>query len=196
MKKHDLERRGKLEEAVDILNSAPVTDEGVLSTRLFYGRPIRKPGLTMLLADNMKESAAAKWKVEDREWRKHNRNDSMSRLRRKPLVLHAGDKVRMQSVWSGLWDRLGEITKVRESGRSAYVKDLTSGRSFLRNRIFLKANGVDMDSACEVDEQDEDAYMAVVVQHTAGLVKSALRDSAGGRQRETAGGAASLQSTV
>ena len=41
-----------------------------------------------------------------------------------------------------------------------------------------------MNSACEVDEQDEDADMAVVVQHTAGLVKSALRDSAGGRQRE------------
>ena len=42
-----------------------------------------------------------------------------------------------------------------------------------------------MDSACEVDEQDEDAdMMAVVVQHAAGLVKSALRDIAGGRQRE------------
>ena len=131
MKKHDLERRGKLEDAVDILNSAPETAEGVSAARLFYGHPIRKPGLTMLLADNVDESAAAKWKVEDREWRKQNKNDSMSRLRRKPLVLHAGDKVRMQSVRSGLWDRLGEITEVRESGRSAYVKDLTSGRSYL-----------------------------------------------------------------
>ena len=56
--------------------------------------------------------------------------------------------------------------------------------SYLRNRIFLKANGVDMDSACEVDEQEEDTDMSVVVQHTSGLVKSALRDSAGGRQRE------------
>ena len=80
MKKHDLERRGKLEEAVDILNSAPVTAEGMSASRLFYGHPIRKPGLTMLLADNVEESATAKWKVEDREWRKQNRNGSMSRL--------------------------------------------------------------------------------------------------------------------
>ena len=136
----------------------------------------------MLLADNVEESTSTKWKVEDGEWMKQNKNDSMSLLRRKPLVLHVGDKVRMQSVKSGLWDRLGEITEVRESGCSAYVRDLNSGRSFFRNRIFLKSNNVD--SECEDNGQDEEADLAVVVQHSAGPVKSAMRAKAGSRQGE------------
>ena len=43
----------------------------------------------------------------------------------------------MQSKKSGLWDRVGVITEVRESGRSAYIKCANSNRVYLRNHIFL-----------------------------------------------------------
>ena len=41
--KQDLDQRGKLEDAVDLLNNLPVTVEGVSPARLFYDRPVRNP---------------------------------------------------------------------------------------------------------------------------------------------------------
>ena len=87
----------------------------------------------------------------------------------------------------GLWDRLGEIMEVCGSQgvgvRSAYVRDLVSGCSYLRNQIFLKSNNVD--NECEDNVQDEEeADMAVVIQKLAVRVKSAMRSQPGGRQAE------------
>ena len=134
MNKRHYEGSNGLDEAVDILNAAPVTESGMSAARLFFGRPLRQPKLTLLLDDGLEESAEAGWKIEEREWKKQTRNDSISR--KTSLVLKAGDQVRMQSRKSGLWDRVGVITEVRESGRSAYIKCANSNRTYLRNRIF------------------------------------------------------------
>ena len=125
-----------MDEAVDILNAVPVTESGMSAARLFFRRPLRQPKLTLLLDDGLEETAEAGWKIEEREWKKQTKNDSISR--KASLVLKTGDRVRMQSKKSGLWDRVGVITEVRESGHSAYIKCASSNRVYLHNCIFFR----------------------------------------------------------
>lgn len=51
-----------------------------------------------------------------------------------PLMI--GTKVRIQDSQTGLWDKTGEILKIRRNQRSYYV--LSNGKEYLRNRRFLK----------------------------------------------------------
>ena len=106
-------------------------------------------------------------KIEEREWRKQTVNERTTR--RASLELKAGDRVWMQSQKSGLWDRCGVITEVRESGRSAYVKCSDSKRLYLRNRIFLRRDTVEEenDEDEEEEEDDDGANIAVLVCHAA-----------------------------
>ena len=102
MYKMDMERKGMLEDAVDLLNNTPCTAEGLSLSRLYHGRLVLCPRLSLLIADNTEESDAAQSKAVEREWRKQVKNDHLSIFRRKPLELVSGDTVRMQSVKSGL----------------------------------------------------------------------------------------------
>ena len=136
MRKRHLEGETGLEDAVNIMNAAPITDAGMSASRLFFGRPLRQPRLTLLLDDGLEEVVEAGRKIEEREWRKQTENDG--NIEEASLELKAGDRVWMQSQKSGLWDRCGVITEVRESGRSAYIKCSDSKRLYLRNRIFLQ----------------------------------------------------------
>ena len=163
---------------MNIINAAPITDAGMSASRLFFGRPLRQPKLTLLLDDGLEEVAEAGRRMEDREWKKQTENDAISR--KASLELKAGDRVWMQTKKSGLWDRCGVITEVRESGRSAYIKCANSKRLYLRNRIFLRKDTVEEedDDDEEEDEDDDSASMAVIVCHAAITdqpAKSALR---------------------
>ena len=173
MYKRHLEGETGLEDAVNIMNAAPITDAGMSASRLFFGRPLRRPSLTLLLDDGLEESVEAGRKIEEREWRKQTANEGISR--RASLELRAGNRVRMQSQKSGLWDRCGVITEVRESGRSAYVKCSDSKRLYLRNRIFLKRDTVEEENdEDEVEEENDDgANMAVIICHAAITVQPA-----------------------
>ena len=156
-----------LEEAVNILNAAPISDAGMSASRLFFGRPLRQPKLTLLLDDGLEETVEAGRRMEEREWKKQTENDTISR--KASLILKAGDKVRMQSKKSGLWDRVGVITEVRESGRSAYIKFANSNRVYLRNRIFLRKDTIEDEDDGDEEEEDDDesADMAIIVCHAA-----------------------------
>ena len=178
MRKQHLEGETGLEDAVNIINAAPITDAGMSASRLFFGRPLRQPKLTLLLDDGLEEVAEAGRKMEEREWKKQTENDAISR--KASLELKAGDRVWMQTKKSGLWDRCGVITEVRESGRSAYIKCTNSKRLYLRNRIFLCKDTVEEedDDDEEEDEDDDSVSMAVIVCHAAITdqpAKSALR---------------------
>ena len=121
-------------------------------------------------------------KIEDREWRKQAANERISR--RASLELKAGDRVRMQSQKSGLWDRCGVISEVRESGRSAYVKCSGSNRLYLRNRIFLKKDTIEEEDEDEEEEENDDSANTVIVYSvhaasTAKPVKSAMKKAGG-----------------
>ena len=59
MKKRHFEGSSGLDEAVEILDAAPVTGSGMSAARLFFGRPLRQPKLTLLLDDGLEESAEA-----------------------------------------------------------------------------------------------------------------------------------------
>ena len=93
---------------------------------------------------------------------------------------------------TGLWDRVGVISEVRESGRNAYIKCANSNRIYLRNRIFLRKDTIDEED--DEDEEEEDDYdsanMAIIVCHAAITeqpAKSALRkawSSAWSEERE------------
>ena len=105
-------------------------------------------------------------------------DDSISR--KASLILKAGDRVRMQSKKSGLWDRVGVITEVRESGHSAYIKCASSNRVYLRNRIFLRKDTIEDEDDEEEEDTDEEesADMAIMVCHaaaTAQPAKSAMK---------------------
>ena len=52
MRKRHLEGETGLEDAVNIINAAPITDVGMSASRLFFGRPLRQPKLTLLLDDS------------------------------------------------------------------------------------------------------------------------------------------------
>ena len=91
MKKQHYEGEVGLEEAVNILNAAPVTDSGMSASRLFFGRPLRQPQLTLLLDDGLEETAEAGRRMEEREWKKQTENDTISR--KALLILKAGDRV-------------------------------------------------------------------------------------------------------
>ena len=167
MKKQHFEGEVGLEEAVNILNAAPISDAGMLASRLFFGRPLRQPKLTLLLDDGLEETVEAGRRMEEREWKKQTENDAISR--KASLILKAGDRVRMQSKKSGLWDRVGVITEVRESGRSAYIKCANSNRIYLRNRIFLHKDTIENEDDGDKEEEDDDesANMAIIVCHAA-----------------------------
>ena len=165
MYKHNMEKKGTLEETVDLLNNTPVTAEGLSPARLYYGRPVRNPRLSMIVADDMEESVVAQKKAEEREWSKQVQNDKLSIFRRKPLDLVRGDTVRMQSVKSGRWDCLGKIVEVRDSGRSTYVQCEDIGSIYLINQIFLKADTV----------TEEDTSMVDSAVDSATVIKSALK---------------------
>ena len=70
MRKRHLEGETGLEDAVNIINAAPITEAGMSASRLFFGRPLRQPKLTLLLDDGLEEVAEAGRKIEEREWRK------------------------------------------------------------------------------------------------------------------------------
>ena len=91
MKKQHYEGEVGLEEAVNILNAAPVTDSGMLASRLFFGRPLRQPQLTLLLDDGFEETAEAGRRMEEREWKKQTEKDAISR--KASLILKARDRV-------------------------------------------------------------------------------------------------------
>ena len=74
-----------LEGAVNILNAAPISDAGMSASRLFFGRPLRQPKLTLLLDDGLEETAEAGRRMEEREWKKQTENDAI--LRRASLEL-------------------------------------------------------------------------------------------------------------
>ena len=95
MKKRHYEGSNGLDEAVDILNAAPVTESGMSAARLFFGRPLRQPKLTLLLDNGLKESQRLDGRLRRGSGRSRQRNDSISR--KTSLVLKAGDRVRMQS---------------------------------------------------------------------------------------------------
>ena len=181
MKKRKLGGDTGLDEAVNLMNSAPITEAGMSAARLFFGRPLRNPRLT-LLEDGLEESMEAGRKIEDREWKKQVANERISR--RASLELRAGDRVRMQSQKSGLWDRCGVISEVRESGRSAYVKCSDSNRLYLRNRIFLKKDTIEEEEEEEEEEENDDSVNTVIVYkvHAASTnkpAKSALKKAGG-----------------
>ena len=165
MKKQSFEGEGGLDEAVNILNAAPVTEYGMSVSRLFFGRPLRQPQLTLLLDDGLEETSEAGRRIEEREWKKQTENDTISR--KASLVLKAGDRVRMQSKKSGLWDRVGIITEVRESGHSAYIKCASSNQVYLHNHIFLRQDTIedeeDEEEDMDVDSEEESADMAILV---------------------------------
>ena len=89
MKKQHFEGEVGLEEAVNILNAAPISDAGMLASRLFFGRPLRQPKLTLLLDDGLEETVEAGRRMEEREWKKQTENDTISR--KASLILKAGD---------------------------------------------------------------------------------------------------------
>ena len=190
MKKRHYEGEAGLEDAVNILNAAPISDAGMSASRLFFGRPLRQPKLTLLLDGGLEETAEAGRRMEEREWKKQMENNAISR--RASLELKAGDRVRMQSKKSGLWDRVGVISEVRESGRSANIKCANSNRIYLRNRIFLRKDTIDEEDDDDEEEEDDDdsANMAIIVCHAAIMeqpAKSALRkawSSGGSEERE------------
>ena len=62
----------------------PVMVEGLSPVRLYFGRPICNPMLSMLPDDDLEEPEAAQQKAEDRE---DNRNDNVSIYQPKPLEL-------------------------------------------------------------------------------------------------------------
>ena len=95
MKKRHYEGEVGLRDAVNILNAAPISDAGMSASRLFFGRPLRQPKLTLLLDDGLEETAEAGRRMEEREWKKQTENDAISR--RASLELKAGDRVRMQT---------------------------------------------------------------------------------------------------
>ena len=181
MKKRKLGGETGLEEAVNLMNSAPITEAGMSAARLFFGRPLRNPRLT-LLEDGLEESMEAGRKIEDREWKKQTANERISR--RAALELKAGDRVRMQSQKSGLWDRCGVISEVRESGRSAYVKCSGSNRLYLRNRIFLKKDTIEEEDEDEEEDEGDDSVntVSVYIVHAASTdkpAKSAMKKAGG-----------------
>ena len=143
MKKRNFEGEVGLEEAVNILNADPMSDAGMSASRLFFGRPLRQPKLTLLLDDGLEETMEAGRRMEER--------------------------VRMQSKKSGLWDRVGVITEVWESGRSAYIKCANSNIIYLRNHIFLRKDIIEDEDDGDKEEEDDDesANMAIIVCHTA-----------------------------
>ena len=79
MRKRHLEGETGLEDVVNIINAAPITDAGMSASRLFFGRPLRQPKLTLLLDDGLEEVVEAGRKIEEREWRKQMENDAISR---------------------------------------------------------------------------------------------------------------------
>ena len=117
--------------AVAEFRNLPLAIGGVSPHELFYKRLPRGrlPHLDMAYDE---EEATKKRKTARESYLNNDTNRKPSR------EFEIGEKIWLYNRVSHMWDLPGRILEKRESGRSYFVKIITTGAEYLRNRKFLK----------------------------------------------------------
>jgi hypothetical protein len=133
--------------------------------RLFHGRQLRFPE-TPRLPDGLEEGPEAERIMEKKTVARQKRNAALPTTSETPMEFVVGHKVLIQEE-----SRLGRpgkftitavVESVREGGRSAYCKNLSTGRILLRNRRFVRPYPVaDETNSDDSSEDEETALLAV-----------------------------------
>ena len=110
---------------------------GMSPAQMVFGHPIRANLVAHQRAfakEWQPDTTAAESRLADNRAQASSRHDMHARTLPQ---LQIGTEVRVQDAASGRWDRTGTVVSMNRSGRS-YVVELDNGRTFWRNRRYLR----------------------------------------------------------